>query len=64
MLGKGKHTDIRGQMHESPRSDESLRSLTQVCNKICEQTYPDLLLVKIKTIYPHRESKIINSIYG
>ena len=47
MLGKGKHTDIRGQMHESPRM-KSLQSLTQVCNKISEQTYLDLLLVKIK----------------
>ena len=47
MLGKGKHTDIRGQMHESPRM-KSLQSLTQVCNKISEQTYLDLPLVKIK----------------
>ena len=63
MLRKGKHTDIRGQMHESPRMNLS-DVLTQVCNKISEQTYPDLLLVKIKTIYPHQESKIISSFYG
>ena len=30
--GKGKHTDIRGQVHESPRIN--LRCLTQVRSKI------------------------------
>ena len=29
-------------------SEESLRSLIQVCNKISDQIYPDLLLVHIK----------------
>ena len=51
--GKGKHTDIRVGSRES--SEESFRGLTQVCNRITEQTYPDLLLVNIPLTYPHRE---------
>ena len=40
------HTDIRVSSRES--SEESLLGHTQVCNKITEQTYPDLILVNIK----------------
>ena len=54
MLGKGKRTDIRGQMHESPRMNLSEVS-NRYATKQVSETYPDLLLVKIKTIYPHRE---------
>ena len=47
------HTYIRVGSRES--SEESLRGPTQVCNKITEQTYPDLILVNIKLIYSHRD---------